>query len=139
MSFIQIDALTGLETGTASQSPALHEERPDAVDGQQIIEACFGYPETMYWSPEARAFRTRAAGVLTVGRFKLLLTQPERIAIREAGAGNAEVFDALDLLSGFSSGIALDDPVLAGFLAQMVANGLLAPERVPQILAGEGP
>lgn len=77
--------------------------------------------------------------LMPVGRFKLLLTQAERIGFREAAKTDAEVADALDLLNGFTNGISLDDPVLSALLAEMVGKDLLAEERVAPILAGDTP
>lgn len=74
---------------------------------------------------------------LTPVQFKLLFTAPERLAIKAARATDALLDDAFDLL---------DDPRLAevdlnlqsnrSLIAHLAENGLIHPDRVPQILTG---
>jgi len=120
------------------------EAAPDPIpDGTWLYE---GVPPDYLdafdgWDPVARGFKDKpmAAPLMTVGRFKLLLTKAEREAIRAAAATNADVEDFLDLLNGFTDGVSLGDPVLTAALSEMQAAGLLTADRVTAILAGETP
>lgn len=116
----------------------LPEEMP--ADSRSVV-APLSFGVDMIWSPEADGFVSAVpqSAVITVGRFKLLFTGAERIGFRSAATSDPEVADALDLLNGFTTGLSLDDPVLAGFLIQMAAKGLLAPDRIDVILAGQSP
>lgn len=74
---------------------------------------------------------------LTPVQFKLLFTGPERLAIKAARATDPVLEDAFDLL---------DDPRLTevdlnlqsnrNLIDYLAAQGLIAPEREPEILAG---
>lgn len=68
--------------------------------------------------------------------FNLLLTQPERIAIR--GSADPVVVDFLDLLS-MASEVVLSDPLTQAGVQHLEDAGLLASGRAAEILAGVPP
>ena len=71
---------------------------------------------------------------MTKQKFKLRLTQTERIAIREASKLNSTVFDFQDLLD--SGGYAdLKDPLLSSGLLAMESAGLLDEGRANEVLS----
>lgn len=113
-------------------------------DGSQYaVRVPPSYPNDTAWSPALKGFADRASAVvdtlLTVGRFKLLLTKAERVAIRTAAASSTDVEDFLDLLAGFTDGVSLSDPLLIGALSELQTAGLLTADRVAAILAGQTP
>lgn len=73
----------------------------------------------------------RRAGELTPLQFQLRLTQAERIAIRTSTDPAIVDYRALAALA---QSISLVDPITVGGLQLLVAEGILAPERVPEIL-----
>jgi hypothetical protein len=77
---------------------------------------------------------TPAATKMTKQKFKLRLTQAERIAIRNAAKSNATVFDFQDLLDS-GSHADLADPVLVSGLKAMEQAGLLAEGRALEVLS----
>lgn len=77
--------------------------------------------------------------LMTVGRFKLLFTQQERIDLRTAAQTNPQVEDFLDLLAGFTDGVSLLDPVMIVSVNQLVTEGLISQQRADEILAGQNP
>jgi hypothetical protein len=118
------------------------EAEPEAGEGERTVIVALGYPETCEWSPSRGGFvdlLPAAAELISVGRFKLLFTQGERIALREAAKTEPTVEDFLDLLAGFTSGVALNDPVLVGSIEALVPAGLLSSARADAILAGSPP
>lgn len=128
------------ETGTWD---GVEHDTDEAADGFDANEIPPNF-ETggCVWSPTGRGWRDVAPlpqPLMTVGRFKLLLTQPERIAIRAAADQNASVYDFLDLLNGFTDGVALDDPILVTAISQIQAAGLLSEERAAAVLSGQAP
>lgn len=77
-------------------------------------------------------------GVLTSGMVISRLTPEEYASILQASQSDADIKALIDEL--VSEGhIAADDERLTNGFARVVAAGLLAPERVPQILAYERP
>lgn len=120
-------------------SNTIYDVEPEPAEGQEIRVVMPGYPDDWDWSAALDGFviKKRASDLITVGRFKLLLTKAERIAIRAAAEDSADVEDFLDLLSGFTDGVSLSDPLLIGALGEMQAAGLLTADRVTAILAGE--
>lgn len=117
-----------------------YDDPPEPGEGQRVIEVALGYPDTIVWDAAHNGFVDVAPpSLITVGRFKLLLTKEERVAIRAAAASSADVEDFLDLLNGFTDGISLSDPILTAALGEMVTAGLLTADRVPEILAGQAP
>lgn len=112
------------------------DARPTAGDEQRVVER----PDGMNWDPTIPGFvLPPIPELITVGRFKLLLTQAERIEIRAAAASSAQVADFLDLLNGFTDGVSLDDPNLITAIGQMQAAGLLTEARAAEVLAGTAP
>jgi hypothetical protein len=77
-------------------------------------------------------------GLLTSGAFIRRFTGQEYAAILTAAHQYPEVEALVDELSN-QTVFALDDPRLEPGLHQLVAAGLLAPERVPQLLAYDRP
>jgi len=71
---------------------------------------------------------------VTIQKFKLRLTQDERIAIREAAKENPVVFDFQDLLDSGSHADLLDDVLIKG-LSAMEPLGLMAQGRAQEILS----
>jgi hypothetical protein len=118
-------------------------EAPIAGEGQKVVLAPGNYPATMRWdptSPPDGGFRDiEPLPLMSVGRFKLLFTRTERIAMRQAAATDDGVADWLDLLDGFTEGVALDDPLLVDAIGDMATAGLLTPARAAAVLAGEAP
>lgn len=117
------------------------ETEPSAGEGERVVVIPLGWPDTCEWSPTRGGFvdLVTAAETMTVGRFKLLFTQAERIALREAAKTQPMVDDFLDLLSGFTDGVSIADPVLVGSIEALVPAGLLTSERAAAILAGAAP
>lgn len=117
------------------------DEEPAASAGERTIVVALGYPATCKWSPSRGGFvdLMPAADLISVGRFKLLFTQAERIALRETAKTVPEVEDFLDLLAGFTGGVSLGDPVLTGAIGQLVPLGLLTSARAGEILSGTRP
>jgi hypothetical protein len=105
----------------------------------------FNYPGVGEWVPTGGVNGTGGIAypepptLISVGRFKLLLTQTERITFRTAASENAEVEDFLDLLDGFTDGVSLADPFLVAAIGQMASVGLLTEERAAAVLAGGAP
>jgi hypothetical protein len=105
----------------------------------------FNYPGVGAWVPSGGVNGPGGIcypdppALLTVGRFKLLLTQDERIAFRTAAASNPQVEDFLDLLAGFTEGVSLTDPFLVTAITQMKTAGLLTDARAAAVLAGDAP
>lgn len=120
-------------------SNTIYDVEPEPAEGEETRVVMPGYPADWDWSAALDGFviKRRPSDLITVGRFKLLLTKDERIAIRAAAAASADVEDFLDLLSGFTDGVSLSDPLLIGALGEMQAAGLLTADRVTAILAGE--
>ena len=87
-----------------------------------------GVPEP-YLPPAPRPTR-----IVTVLAFRDRLTPAEEIAITQAGMATAAVRVWLDRLSGAQE-VNLDDPRTVAGLRTMAAAGLLAAERVTEILA----
>lgn len=116
------------------------DERPDVVDGEYIIEVALGFGETCEWSPTRRGYVdiVIAQPLISVGRFKLLMTLAERTSIRAAAATDDEVFDFLDVLAGFTE-VSISDPVLIRCIQALVPKGLLTEARASAILAGDPP
>jgi len=133
-----------INTADDSWNSGPFEDAPDPIpDGTWLYD---GVPPDYLdsfdgWDPAHKGFKDKpmAAPLISVGRFKLLLTREEREAIRAAASSNADVEDFLDLLNGFTDGVSLSDPVLATALNEMQAAGLLTADRVTAILAGEAP
>lgn len=113
------------------------DDEPAAGEGERAIEVALGLGETCEWSPARRAFVdiVVAQPMITVGRFKLLMTTAERIAIREASATDPVIFDFLDVLAGFAE-VSVSDPVLVRCIQALVPKGLLTAERAEAVLAG---
>lgn len=70
--------------------------------------------------------------------FKRLLTSAERIAIRAAAAGNAQLADFMDLLDT-APVVHLDDPITIAGVQTLEAATLIASGRAAEILAGTRP
>jgi hypothetical protein len=117
------------------------EQQPSPGAGERAIEVALGYPERVAWSPAKGGFVdiVTASPLLTVGRFKLLFTYQERAALRAAAQSSDLIADFLDLLNGFTDGVALDDPVLVASIQALVPAGLLTAARAEQVLAGISP
>jgi hypothetical protein len=119
------------------------EPSPPEDGSQYVVRVPPSYPNDKAWSPALKGFTDRAVAIvdtlITVGRFKLLLTKAERVTIRTAAESSADVEDFLDLLAGFTDGVSLADPLLIGALAELQAAGLLTADRVTAILAGQTP
>ena len=117
------------------------DEQPIPGEGESVVVVALGYPDAMAWSPAVRGFVdiVTAAPTLTIGRFKLLLTQAERIAIRQAAATVPEVEDFMDLLNGFTDGVSLSDPMMIAAIGQLHDAGLLTEERATAVLDGLPP
>lgn len=113
-------------------------EEPNPGAGERVVEVALGYPTTCEWSSSRGGFMDlmTATDLISVGRFKLLFTQAERIALRETAKTVPEVEDFLDLLAGFTAGVSLNDPVMIGAINQLVPLGLLTPSRAGEILSG---
>jgi hypothetical protein len=77
-------------------------------------------------------------GLLTSGAFIQRFTAQEYGAILAAADQSPDVAALVDQLIS-SPLVALDDPRLEPGLQQLVAAGLLAPERAPELLAYERP
>jgi hypothetical protein len=135
MPWIVIDDATGMMLS----GPV--DGEPTVETGQLAMDCPPGYGTDWLWDATTRGRKDVVAvsPLITVGRFKLLLTQAERIAMRAAAAANPEVFDFLDLLPGFTAGISLQDPVLIAAIGQMKDAGLLTEARAAAVLAGEAP
>lgn len=71
---------------------------------------------------------------ITKQKFKLRLTQAERILIRETAKTNATVFDFQDLLDS-GSHVDLNDSVLIAGINAMEQLGLIAAGRANEILS----
>lgn len=113
-----------------------------APEGFYAVEVPGYVPTGGQWSSVLAAFAEFAEPVralITVGRFKLLLTKEERIAIRAAAHVSDDVADFLDLLAGFTDGVSLTDPLLVAAIGEMQAAGLLTEARAAAVLAGEAP
>jgi hypothetical protein len=136
MPWIVIDDATGMMlTGPV-------DEEPTAETGQTALDCPPGYGTDWLWDATTRGRKdvvVAAPPLITVGRFYLLLTQGERIAMRAAASENDEVMDFLSILPGFTDGISLQDPVLVEAIGQMQAAGLLTEARAAAVLAGEAP
>jgi hypothetical protein len=117
------------------------DEEPEPGEGERVIEVALGYPDRVAWSPPKGGFVdiVTAAPLLTVGRFKLLFTYEERAALRAAAQTSDLIADFLDLLNGFTEGVALDDPVLIQSINALIPAGLLTSVRAEAILAGSPP
>lgn len=119
------------------------DEPPEPGAGERVIEIALGYPERVAWSPQLGGFVDLAVAgstpLISIGRFKLLFTPAERSALRAAAKVDEQIEDFLDLLGGFTDGIALDDPVLVASINALVPAQLLTAERAAQILAGAQP
>jgi hypothetical protein len=116
------------------------DEAPDVLpEGTRSVLAPLNYPDVMEWSPALGGFVSRIAPLMSVGRFKLLFTRGERIAMREAATSDDDVADWLDLLNGFTDGVSLSEPMLIGAITEMRDAGLLTQERAAAVLAGEPP
>ena len=117
------------------------EAEPTPGEGERVIEVALGYPDACLWSPAAGGFVdvVQSSPLISVGRFKLLFTQAERIAMRAAAAQSPQVEDFLDLLAGFTEGVSLSDPVTVASIGQLQAAGLLTADRAAAILAGQTP
>jgi hypothetical protein len=77
-------------------------------------------------------------GVVTSAAFIDRLTIAEFGAIKAAAAVNEAVAGLIRALTD-SPNVSLDDPRLAPGLALLASAGLIAPERVPELLAYERP
>ena len=134
--WILIDAATH-----ALVDDTIYDQQPNPSDGQEIRLVMPGYPADWYWSASLDGFvrKDKTPELMTVGRFKLLLTKEERIAIRSAAASNTDVEDFLDLLNGFTDGVSLSDPLLIGAVTQLATAGLLTSDRAVAIIAGQTP
>lgn len=128
-------------TGNIVDWPIEQDEAPEVQEGQTAIDQPPGYGVSWAWDPVTRGRKdlVASAPLITVGRFKLLMTQAERIAIRAAAASSPQVEDFLDLLDGFTEGVSLSDPLLVAAIGQMQAAGLLSEPRAAAVLAGEAP
>lgn len=117
------------------------DEQPVPAEGERVVEVAIGYPDKVLWSPTKAGFVdiVTAAPLLTVGRFKLLFTYQERAALRAAAQTSDLIADFLDLLNGFTDGVALDDPILTQSINTLVPAGLLTSARAEDILAGRPP
>lgn len=117
------------------------DEEPTPAAGERVIVVAAGYPDSCLWSQAKGGFVdvVQAAPLISVGRFMLLFTQGERIALRAAAKQSVEVEDFMDLLRGFTEGVSLTDPVMLVAIGQLQAGGLLSAERAAQILAGQAP
>lgn len=108
--------------------------QPPTKHGQPIRittyfdDGTFGLVETTFNGESVSGTR------ITKQKFKLRLTQAERIAIREAAKANATVFDFQDLLDS-GSHVDLSDNVLIAGLAAMEQFGLIAAGRAQEILS----
>lgn len=73
---------------------------------------------------------------MTPTEFMRLFTFAERLAIRGMQRdGDLVVIDAMALMSGTKEGVNLDDPDVASTLGYLVSKGVLAPERIAEILS----
>lgn len=134
MSYALINADDSWASGPLDAEPA-------PGDGQRVVEVALGYPTTCLWSQVKGGFvdLVVASPLISVGRFKTLFTFQERTAMRAAAAQSPQIEDFLDLLSGFTDGVSLSDPLLIGAIGQLQAGGLLTPARAAAILAGNPP
>lgn len=108
----------------------------DAVNGDGWVNGQLVKPEP---APPAPVVEPEAP-VITVSpvEFKLLFTSPERVAIKAARASDPVIDDFYDII---------EDPRLTfvnlslqstkDCIAYLASKGLVTPERVPTILAGE--
>lgn len=141
MSWVLVNDADGTLVG------APQDVEPTPGEAQRVEEVALGYPSAMFWDPAVIGARGKGAFVdkpdtsplISVGRFKLLFTQAERIALRQAAAQSAEVADFLDILEGFTDGVSLADPAMVAALGQLEVGGLLTAERAAAILAGQVP
>lgn len=118
------------------------EDEPTPGEGQRVVLVPIGYGETAAWSVARGAFVDivpPAQQLISVGRFKLLFTQAERIALRAAAQQSPEVEDFMDLLAGFTDGISLADPAMVAAIGQLQQGNLLTADRATAILAGTSP
>lgn len=117
------------------------DEEPTPATGQRAVQVPIGFPDACLWSQAKGGFVdvVVASPLISVGRFKLLFIQGERIAMRAAAAQSAQVEDFLDLLAGFTDGVSLNDPMLIASIGQLQAGGLLTADRAAAILAGQAP
>lgn len=117
------------------------DAEPTPAAGQRVVVVAGGYPDACLWSQAKGGFVdiVQASPLISVGRFKLLFTQSERIAMRAAAAQSAQVEDFLDLLAGFTDGVSLTDPMLIASVGQLQAGGLLTAARAAAVLAGQTP
>lgn len=113
--------------------------KPTLGVGQRAEEVAAGYPDTVEWSPARGGFvdLAVAAPLISVGSFKLLFTESERLALLAAAKIDPRVEDFRDLLSGFTNGVSLTHPVMIAAIGQLEAGGLLTAPRAAAILAGE--
>ncbi|PZO91518.1 MAG: hypothetical protein DI623_03075 [Sphingomonas sanxanigenens] len=117
------------------------EEEPAPAAGEYVVVVALGFPDTCRWDEATGGFVDIVADapLISVGRFKLLLTYDERAAIRAAAATEDQIADFLDLLAGFTDGVALSDPVLVASINALVPAGLITATRAAEILAGAPP
>jgi hypothetical protein len=107
---------------------------PPTYHGQRIKvttyfdDGTFGSVETTFDGEPVADMR------MTKQKFKLRLTQAERITIREAAKENPVVFDFQDLLDSGSHADLLDDVLIKG-LSAMESLGLIAQGRAQEILS----
>ena len=140
MRYFLVDASTGLDAVDGSDTPTIYTEEPTPAEGERVIEVLLQYPALMDYSPAGQGFFDRPApALMPVGRFKLLLTQSERIGLRAAAKTDAVIEDFLDLLDGFPEGVSLSDPILMGAIGYVESAGYVAAGRAAQILAGQPP
>ena len=117
------------------------DSEPTPGDGQHLVTVPPDYPDGRRWSAALNGFvdLTAPQTLISVGRFKLLFTQSERIAMRAAAKQSHAVEDFMDLLNGFTDGVTLSDPVMTGAIGQLQAAGLLTADRAAAVLAGSSP
>ena len=117
------------------------DNEPDSGAGERVVEVAAGYPDLCLWSQLKGGFVdvVQAAPLISVGRFKLLFTQAERVALRAAAKQSPAVEDFMDLLAGFTEGVSLSDSVMIAAIEQLQAGGLLSAGRAAAVLAGTPP
>lgn len=107
------------------------------IAAPEFVEAA--YPGQFVEVPEEPAPEQVAApATLTQLQFRLLLTQAERLTVRQKRTEDAALDDFLDLMD-FATEIDLSHPLTIGGLTYASSIGCFTAERLVQILAGEAP
>lgn len=114
-------------------------EMPDPLIGAPLIPVYLDrddWPDPVReaWDETARRFVPRSKRVITRLAFLRKFTAGERVAVRAACAVSPELSDFMALLD-MAESVDLDDDDIVSGVSMLAQAGLIAPERVAQVLS----